>query len=1219
MRKSPFRARGRTLAASLVATLIAGLIGILGAQQAQATLGDRPAWTFNLQGTTSNGQSAWTNGVGSLLATPNAIVAIQEAGPAAPPQPVGAPPAQIINGQNLAALPAGINGVLPAAQEAQRVVHTQWVPQVGGAYDVYFLQTDQTGFNNPNPTELTRGRVNIAIVTPRPADQVVIIPNPLPAGRAALGVRLGTTWFFSLHALSGSGNDGPGLLRNIRSFLRAQPGGALGQQDALVLGDFNRVPTPANWTPAQLGAGEDGEATPNSEIVTQGSATQRSGNVLDYGIMVDLDRLFPQNMTATFQPVPQGVNPFIYSDHRPVQIGPNPQSPTTPLVQSSTVAVENMQSGGVLDAANDGTANFTPLDSFQRKNAGSSGGNGNQGWTRILYPDGSLSLKGQASGRCIDITNSTSNPGQGTPLSLFDCADQLSQRWMPVSLGDDEYQFQSLLLPSMCMNIAGGQTNPATATNVVLFTCANAPGTNAPGANERFIFTPWAAATGPSMAPISLSATTPSPTALENLHAGGIMDVANNATAINTPVISWVRQGTPNEGWHLTWSNGTASLQSTSANRCLDILNSTSATAGRAAVIFDCTGQPSQTWKPVQLDNGTVQFESQLNSSLCLDINGATGAPTTGNVDVNTCNDSDTQQWMFTAFDPTGVPVRPTDPDDSELFTTPAAPSAPVPAQRVAYFPSWSIYANSFMPKNLDTQGIAGKLTTLNYAFENIDPVNLTCMAANKASTSDESSTTGNDGSSDAWADYQRPFAASESVNGTADAPGQPLMGNFNQLKELKAKYPNLKIDLSIGGWTYSKFFSDAAATDASRKKFVSSCINMYIKGNLPILPDGAAGGTGVAANIFDGFDIDWEFPGSNSGHLGNHVSAQDGANYTALLAEFRNELDALGGKHYQLTAALPAGPSEIGNLGIQDLAKVLDLGDVMTYDFHGAFEAAGPTNFQAPLYDSPNSPAAGTKFTANDAITNYLQHGFPAAKLTLGVPFYGRGWTGVPDGGQHGRYQTVTGPTASFPFSQEPGVADYKELQSAGLTNANDTFFDTQTESSWIYDGTNFWSIETPTSLAYKRQYIQQMGLGGVMMYSLEADDSSSTMLNAATGSGAPVLCGKLAANGTLTAGQSLSSCNGTYKLAMQGDGNLVLYHGTTGIWSTGTSGSAAVKVVMQGDGNLVLYSSSGSPLWNSGTAGNAGASLTVQGDGDVVINSASGTALWDTGTTGK
>jgi GH18 family chitinase len=74
-----------------------------------------------------------------------------------------------------------------------------------------------------------------------------------------------------------------------------------------------------------------------------------------------------------------------------------------------------------------------------------------------------------------------------------------------------------------------------------------------------------------------------------------------------------------------------------------------------------------------------------------------------------------------------------------------------------------------------------------------------------------------------------------------------------------------------------------------------------------------------------------------------------------------------------------------------------------------------------------------------------------------------------------------------------------YKELESAGkLANV---YFDPNSQSSWVYDGTNFWSIETAQSLAYKRQYIKDKGLAGIMMYSLEADDASSTLLNAATG----------------------------------------------------------------------------------------------------------------------
>ena len=183
-------------------------------------------------------------------------------------------------------------------------------------------------------------------------------------------------------------------------------------------------------------------------------------------------------------------------------------------------------------------------------------------------------------------------------------------------------------------------------------------------------------------------------------------------------------------------------------------------------------------------------------------------------------------------------------------------------------------------------------------------------------------------------------------------------------------------------------------------------------------------------------------------------------------------------------------------------LAQYLDYADVMTYDFHGAFETNGPTNFQAPLFDSPLSPAVGTGFTVNNAINSWLNNGFPANKLNLGIAFYGRGWTGVPNNGANGLYQLVTGATAPFPFSQEAGVVDYKELETAGKLN-NNVYFDPTSDSAWVYDGTNFYGLDVPYSLQYKLAFMQQKGLAGVMMYSLEDDDASSTLLNAATGLG--------------------------------------------------------------------------------------------------------------------
>ncbi|MHA6760281.1 glycosyl hydrolase family 18 protein [Streptacidiphilus sp. PAMC 29251] len=437
-------------------------------------------------------------------------------------------------------------------------------------------------------------------------------------------------------------------------------------------------------------------------------------------------------------------------------------------------------------------------------------------------------------------------------------------------------------------------------------------------------------------------------------------------------------------------------------------------------------------------------------------------------------------------------------------------------AMKSAYFDQWSIYGNAYYPKNVGTSGAAANMKVLTYAFENIDPSSHTCFEAVKASDStNEADASAGDGAGDAFADYQKSYTSDVSVDGSSDTWSQPIKGNFNQLRELKAKYPNLRINLSIGGWTYSKYFSDAAATDASRKAFVSSCINMFIKGNLPTnIAGDASGGTGAAAGLFDGIDIDWEYPASTGGHTGNHTSAADTANYSALLAEFRTELDAYGssiGKHFLLTAALPSGQDKVALIQPAQIAKSLDYGDIMTYDMHGAWDATGPTNLQDPLHNSAADPstaiAPGTeKYNVDATIAAYttgdaaygITGGFPASKIVLGVPFYFRGWTGVPAGSNYGLYQSATGASPAQTFTQQAGIADWKELAAKGLTTGSNVHWDATTQSSWIYDGTNFYTGDTPQAITARGAYATSKGLGGIFAFSFEGDDSSGTLINA-------------------------------------------------------------------------------------------------------------------------
>ncbi|MEY9843754.1 chitinase [Streptacidiphilus sp. BW17] len=388
--------------------------------------------------------------------------------------------------------------------------------------------------------------------------------------------------------------------------------------------------------------------------------------------------------------------------------------------------------------------------------------------------------------------------------------------------------------------------------------------------------------------------------------------------------------------------------------------------------------------------------------------------------------------------------------------------------QLIGYFTQWGIYSG-FDEKNLVTSGEMKNLTELDYAFSNI-------------------STDGLCASGDSWADYQRPFSAAESVNGQADAPGQALMGNFNQLRELKAAYPHLKIVMSIGGWSWSGNFSAAAATAASRQKLVASCVDQYLKGDIPGLPAGAAAG------IFDGFAIDWEYPDEPGN--GNPYGPQDTADFTSLMQEFRTQLDAAGaqsGERYLLTANTSASPTVAAKVQLRQVAKVVDWFNVMTFDYHGSWEPTGPTDLASALTQDPRDPnPANNQFSVNQAVQYYESQGVEPSKIGIAIPYYAHEWTGVAPGPRgDGLFQTATA---------GGGTPNYNQV----VTAPGKTYWDPLAQEPYKYDAASgtFYTYDNPLSVFIKGRYIQEHGLRGTFVWSMDGDTSDGS-LTAALGAG--------------------------------------------------------------------------------------------------------------------
>ncbi|MFB7337224.1 glycosyl hydrolase family 18 protein [Streptomyces adustus] len=361
---------------------------------------------------------------------------------------------------------------------------------------------------------------------------------------------------------------------------------------------------------------------------------------------------------------------------------------------------------------------------------------------------------------------------------------------------------------------------------------------------------------------------------------------------------------------------------------------------------------------------------------------------------------------------------------------------------RLGYFTEWGIYGRNYNVKNLVTSGSAAKITHINYAFGNV--------------------TNGQCAIGDSYADYDKAFTADQSVSGVADTWDQPLRGNFNQLRELKAKYPNIKVLWSFGGWTWSGGFAQAAANPTA---FANSCYNLVEDPRW--------------ADVFDGIDIDWEYPNA----CGLSCDSSGAAAYKNLMQALRAKF----GSNNLVTAATTADGTSGGKIDAADYAGAsayVDWYNVMSYDFFGAFNAQGPTAPHSPLTSYSGIPTPG--FTTADAIAKFKAKGVPASKLLIGIGFYGRGWTGVTQAAPGG---TATGPAAG---TYEQGIEDYKVLKtscpSTGLVAG----------TAYAFCGNNWWSYDTPATIGTKMAWAKSQGLGGAFFWEFSGDTSNGELVSA-------------------------------------------------------------------------------------------------------------------------
>jgi len=283
---------------------------------------------------------------------------------------------------------------------------------------------------------------------------------------------------------------------------------------------------------------------------------------------------------------------------------------------------------------------------------------------------------------------------------------------------------------------------------------------------------------------------------------------------------------------------------------------------------------------------------------------------------------------------------------------------------------------------------------------------------------------------------------------------------NLRKLSELKKINPDLKILISLGGWSWSKNFSDATLTDTSTRNFALSAVDIVSKYNL------------------DGIDIDWEYPGMIGDS--NIYRPEDKQHYTTLFKELReglNDLSLTTQMKYYVTTAVGGSQSYIDHTEMDKVQQYADYINIMSYDYAGGWDAI--SGHHTNLYVSSGD---SNQYSAHRSIQAFIAAGVPATKIVIGMAFYGKGWQ-MESTDNNGLYRKA------LKSARGGGYTYLKD----SLVNKNGykEYWDAKAKAPYLFNADKkiFISYDNERSVKEKCKYVKQHHLGGAMFWEYNND----------------------------------------------------------------------------------------------------------------------------------
>ena len=335
----------------------------------------------------------------------------------------------------------------------------------------------------------------------------------------------------------------------------------------------------------------------------------------------------------------------------------------------------------------------------------------------------------------------------------------------------------------------------------------------------------------------------------------------------------------------------------------------------------------------------------------------------------------------------------------------------------------------------------------------------------------------------DNWADFEMVMDESKRSLLPYDTEGSGTFENpkgmYGQYKKMEANgYNDVKVTLAIGGWSWSKNFSEAVANQANRESLANSIVQHF-----------------KVHTFFKGIALDWEYPSNKGEVLGlehNIAKEGDADRYLLFCKTLRKMFNENGMEEHTIGLAVAATPGNIiDQFPVSEFADVIDRFEIMTYDF-AAGGWSSTTSHHCNLF-----PKKGvSSWSTHEAVDLFLRLGARPEQIFIGVAMYTRGF-GRTDG--FGKPCSGDGSDEGF-YSYEPGVMDFKHIQNGGIGIDNRIIpkfpgpieFDETMQAAYAYDPKTrtMLTFDDARSVKAKIQYVHDRGLGGILSWESSQDN---------------------------------------------------------------------------------------------------------------------------------